>query len=103
MEFTDELKNKLNEAETFEEGKAIIEEAGLELPDELLEEIAGGNFWKDLERGSHAIASKMGEQMDKAIYELSRRNDYCCIVCHKGFVDDEHLKRHLLWHNVVIR
>jgi len=44
MKLTDELKSKIDAAETLEEKKAIIAEAGIELTDDELEGAAGGFF-----------------------------------------------------------
>ena len=45
MELTKELKEKIEKAETKEEAKKIIEEAGLEMTDEEMEQVAGGTRW----------------------------------------------------------
>lgn len=42
MKLTGLLKNKVEEAQTKEEKKAIIAEAGMELTDEELDGVAGG-------------------------------------------------------------
>ena len=42
MDLTKELKEKLENAESKEEAKKIIEEAGLELTDTELDQVAGG-------------------------------------------------------------
>ena len=42
MELTKELKEKLEKAENKEEVKKIIEEAGMNLTDEELDQVAGG-------------------------------------------------------------
>ena len=42
MELTNELKEKLAACAGIEEAKAVCAEAGVELTDELLEQIAGG-------------------------------------------------------------
>ena len=42
MKLTGLLKNKVEEAQTKEEKKAIIAEAGMELTDEELDVVAGG-------------------------------------------------------------
>ena len=42
MELTKELKEKLENAESKEEAKKILEEAGVELTDEDLDKVAGG-------------------------------------------------------------
>jgi len=42
MKLTDELKKKIEAAETREEKKAIIAEAGMELTDDELDGVAGG-------------------------------------------------------------
>lgn len=44
MNLTGELKDKVEKAETMEEKKNIIAEAGMELTDEELEGVAGGNL-----------------------------------------------------------
>ena len=54
MELTKELKEKLEKAETKEEAKKIIEDAGMELTDEEIEQVAGGRYYriKDSEKDS---------------------------------------------------
>ena len=42
MELTKELKEKVEEATSFEEAKKILEEAGVELTDEEMDQVAGG-------------------------------------------------------------
>ena len=42
MELSKELKEKVEQAETKEEAKKIIEEAGLKLTDAELDQVAGG-------------------------------------------------------------
>lgn len=42
MELTGELKKKVEKTETKEEAKRIIEEAGMILDDEELEQVSGG-------------------------------------------------------------
>ena len=42
MELTKELKEKLENAESKEEAKKILEEAGVELTDKDLDKVAGG-------------------------------------------------------------
>ena len=42
MQLTKELKEKVEQAETKEEAKKILEEAGLELTDAELDQVAGG-------------------------------------------------------------
>ena len=42
MELTKELKEKVEKAETKEEAKKILEEAGLKLTDAELDQVAGG-------------------------------------------------------------
>ena len=42
MKLTGELKDKVAEAETMDEKKDIIAEAGMELTDDELEKVAGG-------------------------------------------------------------
>ena len=42
MKLTGELKEKVEKAETREEAKKVIEEAGMELTDEELDQVAGG-------------------------------------------------------------
>ena len=42
MKLTGELKEKVEKAENKEEAKKIIEEAGMELTDEELDQVAGG-------------------------------------------------------------
>ena len=45
MELTKELKEKLEKAKNKEEAKKIIEEAGMELSDEEIEQVAGGGYY----------------------------------------------------------
>jgi len=47
MKLTGELKKKVESAESKEEMKSIIAEAGIELTDEELEAISGGSRWDD--------------------------------------------------------
>ena len=42
MELSKELKEKVEKAETKEEAKKILEEAGVELTDTELDQVAGG-------------------------------------------------------------
>ena len=42
MELTNELKERLADCATVEEAKAVLADAGVELTDELLEQISGG-------------------------------------------------------------
>ncbi len=42
MKLTGELKEKVEKAETREEAKKVIEEAGMELTEEELDQVAGG-------------------------------------------------------------
>jgi len=42
MKFTDELQKKVDAAETLEEKKTVLTEAGIELTDEELDNISGG-------------------------------------------------------------
>ena len=44
MELTKELKEKLENAESKEEARKILEEAGVELTDEELDAVAGGYY-----------------------------------------------------------
>ena len=44
MKLTGELKEKVEKAETREEAKKVIEEAGMELTDEELDQVAGGQM-----------------------------------------------------------
>ena len=46
MELTKELKEKLENAESKKEAKKILEEAGVELTDEEMDQVAGGQMWK---------------------------------------------------------
>ena len=48
MELKKELKEKLENAESKEEVKKIIEDAGIELTDEMLEEVAGGRMYQGI-------------------------------------------------------
>ena len=53
MKITAELKEKLDAAKTAEE-KKLIAEAGVELTDEKIEKVAGGEDWQD--GGSYEIS-----------------------------------------------
>ena len=44
MELTKELKEKLENAESKEEAKKILEEAGVELTDEEMDQVSGGFY-----------------------------------------------------------
>ena len=46
MELTGKLKEQVEKAETREEAKKIIEEAGISLTDEELDQVAGGKLGK---------------------------------------------------------
>ena len=48
MELTKELKEKLENAESKEEEKKIIEKDGMELTDEEMEQVAGGGTMESL-------------------------------------------------------
>ena len=48
MELTKEQKEKLENAESKEDAKKILEEAGKELTDEELDQVAGGAWFGDL-------------------------------------------------------
>ena len=43
MELSKELKEKVQNAKNAEEAKKILEEAGMELTDDELDQVAGGN------------------------------------------------------------
>ena len=45
MELTKELKEKLEKTKNKEEAKKIIEDAGMELTDEEIEQVAGGRYY----------------------------------------------------------
>ena len=45
MELTKELKEKVEKAKSAEEAKKILEEAGMELTDEEMDQVAGGFDW----------------------------------------------------------
>ena len=56
MKFTDELKNKLEKAQTKEEAKAVFEEAGFILSEEEVESISGGqDDWIKVPKGENWI------------------------------------------------
>ena len=46
MKLVGELKDKVEKAENQEEAKKIIKEAGIELTDEELDQVAGGVIWR---------------------------------------------------------
>ena len=48
MELTKELKEKLENAESKEEEKKIIEIDGMELTDEEMEQVAGGGYMESI-------------------------------------------------------
>ena len=48
MELTKELKEKLENAESKEEEKKIIEKDGMELTDEEMEQVAGGGYMESI-------------------------------------------------------
>jgi len=48
MKLTDELKEKIDAAESIEEKKAILEEAGVEISDDELDEVSGGIRRRDV-------------------------------------------------------
>lgn len=48
MELSKELREKIENAENKEEAKKILEEAGLELTDDEMEQVAGGKVWYPL-------------------------------------------------------
>ena len=48
MKLTGELKEKVEKTETREEAKKVIEEAGMELTDEEMDQVAGGMLPMDL-------------------------------------------------------
>ncbi len=50
MKLVGELKNKVERTENLEDAKKIIEEAGMELTDEEMNQIAGGVIWCMQER-----------------------------------------------------
>ena len=45
MKLTGELKEKVEKTETMEEAKKVIEEAGMELTDEEMDQVAGGLYF----------------------------------------------------------
>ena len=47
MQLIGELKEKLKNAESKEEAKKILEEAGVELTDEEMDQVAGGRYSLD--------------------------------------------------------
>ena len=48
MKLTGELKEQVEQAETKEEALKIIEQAGIELTDEELDQVAGGGLFSSL-------------------------------------------------------
>jgi len=44
MKITDELKSKVNAAESLDEKKAILSAAGVELSDDEMDDVAGGRW-----------------------------------------------------------
>ncbi len=50
MKLVGELKDKVEKAENQEEAKEIIKEAGMELTDEEMDQVAGGHYGIILER-----------------------------------------------------
>ena len=53
MELSKELKEKVEQAETKEEAKKILEEADIELTDAELDQVAGGFHLPDPSRWPH--------------------------------------------------
>jgi len=77
MNFKDELKNKLDAAKTIEEKKAILAEAGLELTDVQLSDVAGGtndDFYSDFPINPH-ICPTCGEFVTSFVDE--RHQPWC--------------------------
>ena len=58
MELTKELKEKLENAESKEEAKKILEEAGMELTDEEMDQVAGGCQHNDEGQISNQVAGR---------------------------------------------
>ena len=58
MKLTGLLKNKVEEAQTKEEKKAIIAEAGMELTDEELDGVAGGAIHFPIKPGDGKLPIK---------------------------------------------
>ena len=50
MKLIGELKEKVEKAENQEKAKEIIKEAGMELTDEEMDQVAGGKVCKELNR-----------------------------------------------------
>ncbi len=46
MKLVGELKNKVERTENLEDAKKIIEEAGMQLSDEEMDQVAGGVIWR---------------------------------------------------------
>lgn len=64
MKLVGELKDKVEKAENQEEAKKIIKEAGMELTDEELDQVAGGVFW----RFSYDDSQNNGYSIEKASF-----------------------------------
>ena len=47
MELTGKLKEQVEQAKTKEEAKDLIAQAGMELTDEELDSVAGGEYWQE--------------------------------------------------------
>ena len=62
MELTKELKEKVEKAKSVEEAKKIIEEAGIKLTEEELDQVAGGLPRRITKVSQKASASPLREQ-----------------------------------------
>ena len=61
---TDEQKEKVKECKTMEEVSAFAAEEGIELPDEMLDDVAGGYIFVNNSGGYEVINDKTGDVMD---------------------------------------
>ena len=63
MKLVGELKEKVNQAQTAEEAKQLIENAGMQLTDEEMDDVAGGRRRRDNGWGVAAAIHNGGTQM----------------------------------------
>lgn len=69
MELTGNLKKEVEQAETRAEAQEAIREAGMELTDDELDQVAGGFGWKDVKRKAREAADVVKGLADKENWE----------------------------------
>ena len=93
MELTKELKEKLEKAKNKEEAKKIIEDAGMELTDEEIDQVAGGRYYdfpKWNQRGGNDI-QLTGELKEKVEQTESKEEAKKTIEAAGMILDDAEL------------